>query len=66
VAKCQTICVRQEPVVAEAQAALCAGKFCCDLGLQNIILEGDSSETVNAVKANSPNWCRYGQLVADI
>jgi hypothetical protein len=30
-AKCQTICVRQKPVVAEAQMALCAGEFCCDL-----------------------------------
>jgi hypothetical protein len=50
-------------VVAEAQAALCAGEFCCDLGLQDTILEGDSSQAVNA---NGPNWCRYGQLVVDI
>jgi len=62
-AKSQTISVRQEPVVAEAQAALCAEEFCCDLRLQDIILEGDSSQAVNA---NGPNWCRYGQLVVDI
>jgi hypothetical protein len=59
-------CVRQELVVAEAQAALCSEKFCYDLGLQNIILEGNTLHVVNAVKANGLNWCRYGQLVADI
>lgn len=53
-------------MVAEAQAALCAGKFCRDLRLQNIILEGDSLQVVNAARANGSNWCRYSQLVADI
>jgi ribonuclease HI len=53
-------------VVAEAQATLCAGEFCCNLGLKDIILEGDSSQVVNAVNANGPKWCRYGQLVVDI
>jgi hypothetical protein len=53
-------------VVAEAQVALCVGEFCCDLGLQNIILEGNSLQVVNVVKEKSPNWCRYGQLVANI
>jgi hypothetical protein len=47
--------------------SLCAGKFRCDLGLQDIILEGESSQVVNAVNAIGPNWCmRYRQLVVDI
>jgi ribonuclease HI len=50
----------QELVVVEAQAALCAVEFCCNLGLQDIILEGDSTHVVNSVNAIGPNWCRYG------
>jgi hypothetical protein len=42
-------------------------EFSCDLGLQNIIfLKEDSLQVVNVVKANGPNWCKYGQLVVDI
>lgn len=42
------------------------GEFSCELGLQSIILEGNSLQVINIVKASGPNWCRYGQLVADI
>jgi hypothetical protein len=48
------------------KVALCVGEFCCDLGLQNNILEGDSLQVVNVVKEKGPNWCKYGQLVANI
>jgi hypothetical protein len=57
-AKCRTICVRQEPIVAEAQADLCVEKFCYNLGLQNIILVGDSSQVINAVNA----WSKLVQV----
>jgi ribonuclease HI len=63
-AKCLSVCGRQEPVKAEAQAALGAVDFSCDFGLQSIILKGDSLQVVNVVNANGPNWCRYGQLMA--
>ncbi len=53
-------------MIAKAQVALRAMEFSCDLGLQNIILKEDSLQVVNVVKANGPNWCKYGQLVADI
>jgi hypothetical protein len=43
-----------------------SGEFSCELGLQSIILEMNSLQVVNVVKANGPNWCRYGQLVADV
>ncbi len=41
-ANCHSVCVRQEPVIAKAQAALRAMEFNYELGLQSIILEGDS------------------------
>jgi ribonuclease HI len=64
-AKSQTVFFLQDPVIAEAQAALCAVEFSRDLGLQSIILEGDSLQVVNALKDPRPNWTKYGQLVAD-
>lgn len=64
-ARSQTICAVQEPVFAEAQGALCAAEFSRDLGLQSIILEGDSIQVVNALQGTGPNWSRYGQMVAD-
>lgn len=36
--KCHSVCVRQEPVIGEAQAALRVVKFSSDLGLQSITL----------------------------
>jgi hypothetical protein len=39
-----------EPVIGEAMAALVAVEFCRDLGLQDIVLEGDSMLVVNAIK----------------
>jgi hypothetical protein len=54
-AKCHSICVGQEPVIVEAQAALRAVEFSCDLELQSIILEGDSMQVVNVVKTNDSN-----------
>lgn len=50
-----SVCVRQELVIEEAQATLRAVEFSCELGLQNIILEGDSLQVINAVKVNGPN-----------
>ena len=30
-----------------------------------IILEGDSKQVVEAIKAKGPTWCKYGQIVGD-
>jgi ribonuclease HI len=54
-----------DPAVAEAYAALKAVEFCCDLGLWNILLEGDALEIVNALLLDDPSWSRYGHLIDD-
>jgi hypothetical protein len=44
-----------ELVVVEVVVALNAAEFSCDLGLQQICLEGDTLQIVNDVKANERN-----------
>ncbi|XP_059429871.1 uncharacterized protein LOC132163564 isoform X2 [Corylus avellana] len=52
--------------IAEAVGALRAAEFCCDLGLHNVVLEGDSLIVVQDILALASNWCAHGQIVADI
>jgi ribonuclease HI len=54
-----------EPVQAESVGALAAAEFSRDLGLQDLILEGDSISVVNALRSSSPNWSPYGQIIED-
>lgn len=50
-------------VIAEASRALHVAEFCKDFGLQQIIMEGDELQILNAIKSNSKNWSRNGQIV---
>lgn len=54
-----------DTVSAEAFAALCAVEFCREVGIQDIILEGDSLLVVKALNDSNPNWLRYGQIIED-
>jgi hypothetical protein len=45
-------CIVSEPVIVEVMVALNAAEFSGDLGLQSIILKGDSLQIVNALKTN--------------
>lgn len=36
-----------------------------DLAVFDILLEGDSSNVVQALKEKRPNWSRYGQMIED-
>ncbi|XP_059442109.1 uncharacterized protein LOC132174476 [Corylus avellana] len=64
-AKCLKVEGIQEPVVGEAQAALAAVEFSRELGYQDVILEGDSLQVVQALKEEGINWRSYGQIVDD-
>jgi hypothetical protein len=41
-------------------------EFCRDLGLSDIMLEGDSLQVVLAVNAKGDQWLRFGQIIDDI
>lgn len=48
VAQCKRLDVFQQPIIVEALASLVAVEFSRDLGLPDIILEGDSLRVVQA------------------
>jgi hypothetical protein len=52
-----------EPITAEALGTLHATEFCRDLGLQQIVLEGDALQRVDAIKSSGRCCSRYGHLV---
>lgn len=52
-----------EPVLAEAQAALHATIFAKNLGLVNIIFEGDTKQIIKAINSEQPCMSSYGPLV---
>lgn len=55
-----------DSIAAKAQAALIACLFCIDLGLSNVILEGDANVVVDVVKSSQENFSKYGHLVEEI
>jgi ribonuclease HI len=44
------------PVIVEAMGALQATEFCRDLGLSDLMLEGDSLQVVQAINAKGDQW----------
>jgi ribonuclease HI len=55
-----------EPAAGEAMAALHAAKLCHDLGIFEVVLEGDSILVTKAIGGHGENWLRFGQIVEDI
>jgi ribonuclease HI len=62
----KTLDTFQEPVIGESLVALHAVEFSRDLGLQDVIFEGDSLQVVKMILDQDESWCRFGQIVADI
>jgi ribonuclease HI len=54
-----------EPTTAEAVVTVLAVQFCKEMGVQNVILEGDAEVIIKALQAQGQNGSRYGQLVED-
>ncbi|XP_059449419.1 mitochondrial Rho GTPase 1-like [Corylus avellana] len=62
---CKTLLVLSEPACAKAMGALATAKFSKDLGVQDIILEGDCLQVVKTIKSSDPCWSHYGQTMGD-
>jgi ribonuclease HI len=62
----KTFKIFQELVIGEGMAALAAVEFCRDIGLQEILLEGDSLVIVKVLKEQVDSWSRYGHITTDI
>ena len=54
-----------EPSTGEAFGAFHAARLITELGLQNLILEGDAKQIVEAISSHTSTWSRYGHLVDD-
>jgi hypothetical protein len=54
-----------DPSTAEALAAWRLADICVRLGFNEVILEGDSLEVVQALNRDEPVWGRYGSLIND-
>jgi ribonuclease HI len=62
----RTVSTSHNPAVGEAMGALVAAKFGRDIGLFDIILEGDSKQIVDAITGKGSHWCKYGHIIGDI
>jgi ribonuclease HI len=65
-AKSMTIPGVFEPAAGEAVAALHAVELCRDIGIFEVVLEGDSIMVTKAISGIGENWLRFGQIVEDI
>jgi ribonuclease HI len=52
-----------DPTSGEAMASFQAAKLCQELGLQNVILEGDAEVVVKGVNSKERIWTRYGHII---
>jgi ribonuclease HI/exonuclease III len=62
----RTVNARMDPVTAEATAALHAVELCRDVGVQDLILEGDSLTVVKAIASRGQINHYFGQIIEDI
>jgi ribonuclease HI len=46
--------------------AMAAVEFCNSIAMQDIILEGDSLQVVQALSEKSQSWRKYGHIIDDI
>lgn len=54
-----------EPTTGEAYAAYHAACLCKDVGVQNILLEGDAKQIVEAINSHTRTWSHFGHLISD-
>lgn len=55
-----------DPLLGEVVAALRATSLCAELGLHQIIFEGDTLAVVKAVQQKEESWSSTGMVIRDI
>ncbi|XP_042983215.1 uncharacterized protein LOC122312624 [Carya illinoinensis] len=63
---CSSISLSPDPLLGEAVAALGASSFYSELGLNQIMLEGDSLAVIQAVQHKDESWSPTGLVIRDI
>ncbi|XP_035551702.1 uncharacterized protein LOC118349877 [Juglans regia] len=63
---CSSMDLIPDPLLGEAVAARRASSFCAELGLQHIILEGDSLSVVKAIQHKEDSWSDTRLVIRDI
>ncbi|KAF5454650.1 hypothetical protein F2P56_024298 [Juglans regia] len=63
---CSSMDLVPDPLLGEAIAARRASSFCTDLGLQHIILKGDSLLVVKAIENKEDSWSDSDLVIRDI
>ncbi|KAF5472463.1 hypothetical protein F2P56_009180 [Juglans regia] len=56
----------KNPIVAEALALRRDAILCAELGLSDVMLEGDSQLTFNATSSGEEIWAEYENIIEDI
>jgi hypothetical protein len=62
---CKTRMGVLEPITGEACAAYHVVCLCRDLGVQNLLLEGDAKQIVEAINLGTGTWSRFRHLIED-
>ncbi|XP_042944727.1 uncharacterized protein LOC122278613 [Carya illinoinensis] len=63
---CSSLDLDLDPLLDEAVAARRATSFCAELGLSDIILEGDSLAVVKVVQHREDSWSSSGVVLRDV
>jgi ribonuclease HI len=51
--------------MGEATALFYAASLCRELGIHEVVFEGDAKQVVDAVNSNMSRWSRFGHLIED-
>jgi ribonuclease HI len=54
-----------EPTMGEVTALFYAESLCRELGIHEVIFEGDAKQVVDAINSNTSKWSRFGHLIED-
>lgn len=63
---CSTADHIKKPIVAEVLALSRAAVLCAELGLQDLILEGNAQLVLKATNSGEETWVEHGNIIKDV